>query len=176
MSLILSWQNPLGLYDDVTSYRARVLRDGVIIEEDSVWGFHEVMDGLLGVGHYMVEYADVNGSQRHVLLQDVIDTWERPASACLISGDLLRPDGSADRGRIVSVTDSASDGMKFNRRYVSNSAGHIAFLLMPGAKVMIRTDGNMKAVDFCAPDKRDIAFKDITLYGSQVDTDRRGWY
>lgn len=175
MSLLLSWQNPVELYDNVTSYRAEVFRGAHAIESDAVWGFHEVPDGLPDE-QYSVQYVDRRGSPRITVRWEDVDSWERPANGCLIQGILRRADGGVDRGRVISVTDIQSDGMKFNRRYVSNSQGRIAFLLIPGSKVLIREDGAMKALDFCTPDKRDLGFTDLHKHGSWVDTDRRGWY
>lgn len=183
MSLLLSWQNPIGLFDRPESHRAQLwcipakahVR-GYIIDPDVVWGFHEVAGTLDPEDSFVVRY--VSGRERSLdsVPADKIKIWERPAKSCRVDTSWVRPDGSPWAGRIIEITDRETQGSQYSRRLVTNSRGEMAFVLIPDARVIIRIQGEMKALDVCVPDRREIGWDELTANATIINADRRGWY
>lgn len=175
MSLLVTWDHPLEM--TALAHTCRVLRGegGVPCGSDVPWGVFEDKETNDERGVYTVQYLDRGGAPVGTILNLDIRRYERPAKSCKITFDIRAADGAPAAGRWFEMSDEMT-GATMTRRMTLNSKGRGVFIAMYGARVLFRSEGAFKALDAVIPSYDTIDYKDLAMFGSWIDTDRRGWY
>lgn len=181
-SLILSWDNPTALWDPLAHscqlWRALKPMVSALVASDITWGVYCDTENSDPAAEYCIKYLDSNGAQVELVLNLDITRYARPASICEITFDREKRDGSPDAGRAICFSNEAGGSGDWTKTIITNSKGKGVFFAMPGNRLLMRVDGDMKALDFVVPDLRKIDYNDLHKYGTFVDTDPRrsiGW-
>jgi hypothetical protein len=179
MSLVLSWENPAGLFDQgvnsVLVTRTTPNGTTVNVTTDGTWGMEldEGNDDVSAV--YDVMYLGPTGNTVvHLTTQD-IERWPRPSKSCAIRWDMIRQDGSPDANRIIGISDRHNTG-NFVRFITTNQAGKALFIAMYGARLTYHLEGDLYELDAVTPSLREITWPDFVAYGSQLISDHRAWF
>lgn len=175
MSLILTWDNPPELTTPQAALAA-IIRDAKTeIEGDALWGVHEDRETDDLDTQYQIYYRTRTGGVVAVVPNSDINRHVKPNNTCRIAFEVRYPNGAPASCEYLEVSDEPT-GTRFYHRVLLNRAGKGALYLMPGERVLIRSEGAMRALDVCIPDLRDVTYDELRKYGSMVDADRRGWY
>lgn len=180
MSLVLSWENPPGLIDlNVRSVTIRRLDStsaaSVLVTADACWGMEVDNGNSDPSARYEIEYLTSQGAINAHLPDDQIQRWVRPPMSCIITWDLVKPDGSPDANRIIEISDKHITG-NYIRRFTTNHAGRARFVSRFGQRLTYFLEGDLLELDAVAPKLQDITGEALKAFGSQVVRDRRAWF
>lgn len=187
MSVILLWENPEKVTDPLAK-RAQVFRkvrdagsgipsgSPMLIEESSTWGFYEDKE----VSHpdqyeYQVKYVDGHGGVQAMVDDVDIRKSVRPNNVAIVTYEPTEWTGLPDGGRTLEVSNEDEGGSLY-MRFLTNPEGVARFPARWGARVKIRINNELKALDVVIPAKPDITFRTLQCFGTTIDFDRRGWY
>ncbi len=180
MSIVLSWENPPGLID--LNVRRVVIhrtdRPGALpitVTDDACWGVAVDGEGADPKAYYEIEYLGAKGQMLAHFEDEQIQRWDRPASSCLITWALIKPDGSPDANRIIEVSDKHVTG-NFIRRLTTNHAGRAQFVAMYGERLTYFLEGDLYELDAVAPKLREVTSDQLRASGSLLIRDRRAWF
>lgn len=178
--MLLSWENPtdvyLGKWRTVNVRRSMTgTAPNLLVAQDVPWGVAEDPENDDPSAVYAVEYCDPTGAVAATLVDHRIARYVRPFNICEVRLEFIRPDGRPESCKPVEVSDEQKVG-EFVKRVCTNYKGQATLFLMPGQRLLLRREGELKALDFVVPDIRVATWDDILKNGSLIDTDRRGWY
>jgi hypothetical protein len=181
MSTLLFWENPLDLMNP-TSCRADVWRFFRTtdlqrrVAEDVSWGFHEDSSNDDVTAIYEIRYYDSQDQMTYVLNNPDIQKMNRTEDQTILTITRTLPTGRPDVNRVIEFSNESSTGGGFYAHIVTNRRGCAKFPLARGTRILIRIQGELKALDAIVPNKAEITWQDLVASGSWVDTERRGWY
>lgn len=181
-SLILSWDNPVSLWDPIghTCQVWRTLKPmiAVLIGDNVTWGFFVDKENADPAAEYFVTYLDGNKSPVVHVLNPDIKRYARPDTICEITFNRTQQDGSPDSGREITCSNEVGGSGDWSKTVLTNADGKACFFAMPGSRLLMRIQGDTKALDFVVPDLRIIDSRKLLKYGTLVDIDPRrsiGW-
>jgi hypothetical protein len=179
VSLLLSWENPPEMY--TRAFSRAILRrggragiGGITVNDDVAWGAAEDPETDDPSQDYTLEYVVADGSGSIMVINANIRRYVRPATICEITFDCMGVDGAPEARKTFEFSDLQAGA--FTRTVITNASGKAVAYFMPGSRLLMREEGKLKALDFVVPDRRLVSVRDLELWGSLVDTDRRGWY
>ena len=181
MSLILTWDNPQSTFDKPVCHRVDIWRgrpDPFSSQrpaaEDITWGCFEDCSERNPMQEYAVVYVGQQGEWQTVVYNFDIKRYIRPDNTCRIEFALTAPDGAPDSGRDIEISDEY-DGARFYRRLVTNLHGQAITFGKQGQRLLLRIDGRPKALDFIVPRLSRIEWPELKKFGTEIDTDQRGF-
>jgi len=175
--LILSWENPTDLWNPI-AHKCQVWRQvgithNVMVCADSTWGYFLDTENADPSAVYSIIYIDGNGSQVNLIADADIERYARPDTICEIRFEMTQRNGHADSGLEIEVSDEAGGTGDWRKEVLTNSEGKASFFLAPHRRLLLRIDGQKKALDFVVPDVRFISYENLFKYGTLVPTDPR---
>jgi hypothetical protein len=175
--LILSWENPTDLWNPI-AHKCQVWRQvgvttNVMVCADATWGYYLDKENSDPTGLYSILYMDGNGSQVNSVLDPDIERYARPDNICEICFEMTQRNGHADSGLEIEVSDEAGGTGDWRKTVLTNSCGKASFFLVPNCRLLLRIDGQKKALDFVVPNLRFVKYPDLFKYGTLVPTDPR---
>lgn len=175
--LILSWENPTELWEP-KAYQCQVWRQvgvtlNVLVEADATWGYYLDKENSDPNALYSLRYVNQYDATIKYVADDEIERYHRPDDICEIRFDMVAPNGHKDSGLEIEISDEAGGTGEWRKDVVTNSRGHASFFLTPHRRLLLRIDGQKKALDFVVPNLRFISYPELLKYGTLVPTDPR---
>lgn len=186
MSLVLVWESPFDTWNPVVG-RVRVTRQTplnpgvasytpIVICEDAGWNCHVDTEENDEASEYLVEYCNRVGVMQFAVLDENIQRFKLHDGIAMATIETRSLIGTPEPGRRIEVSDETSAAGTRVHHFLTNREGKATFPLRQGARVLIRIEGQMLALDTIVPRKPVLTYPDLRCAGSLVDTDRRGWY
>lgn len=180
MSLVLFWENPPGLIDlNVRKVAIRryssVNGISVIAIEDACWGMEVDSENDDTSAMYEITYLGPVGETKARIDNRDVQRWKRPDESCLITWELVKPDGSPDANRILEISDRHVTG-NYIRRLALNHAGKARFVAGYGVRLTYFLEGDLYELDAVAPHLREVTHEKLKESGSQLIHDHRAWF